>query len=56
VGLLRPYYNWAYNPYRHYGHRYGFGFYGRARGDLDFRPWLFVARAESSRRASTAPR
>jgi len=39
----RPYYNWAYNPYRHYGHRYGFGFYGRVRvNDLDFRPWTFV--------------
>lgn len=39
----RPYYNWAYNPYRHYGHRYGFGFYGRVRvGDLDLRPWTFV--------------
>jgi hypothetical protein len=39
----RPYYNWAYNPYRHYGHRYGFGFYGRVRvSDLDIRPWTFV--------------
>ena len=39
----RPYYNWAYNPYRNYGHRYGFGFYGRVRvGDLDLRPWTFV--------------
>ncbi|MGZ5444805.1 MAG: DUF6600 domain-containing protein [Thermoanaerobaculia bacterium] len=39
----RPYYSWAYNPYRHYGHRYGFGFYGRVRvSDLDLRPWTFV--------------
>ncbi|HEV7239639.1 MAG TPA: DUF6600 domain-containing protein [Thermoanaerobaculia bacterium] len=39
----RPYYNWAYNPYRHYGHRFGFGFYGRVRvNDLDLRPWTFV--------------
>jgi hypothetical protein len=39
----RPYYNWAYNPYRNYGHRFGFGFYGRVRvDDLDLRPWTFV--------------
>ena len=40
----RPYYNWAYNPYRNYGHgRFGFGFYGRVRvSDLDLRPWTFV--------------
>lgn len=39
----RPYYNWAYNPYRHYGHRFGFGFYGRVSvRDLDLRPWTFV--------------
>ena len=39
----RPYYNWAYNPYRHYGQRFGFGFYGRVRvSDLDLRPWTFV--------------
>ncbi len=39
----RPYYNWAYNPYRNYGHRYGFGFYGRVRvSDIDLRPWTFV--------------
>jgi hypothetical protein len=39
----RPYYSWAYNPYRHYGPRFGFGFYGRVRvSDLDLRPWTFV--------------
>ena len=39
----RPYYNWAYGPYRNWGHRYGFGFYGRVRvSDLDIRPWTFV--------------
>lgn len=39
----RPYYSWAYNPYRHYGQRFGFGFYGRVRvSDLDLRPWTFV--------------
>ena len=39
----RPYYSWAYNPYRHYGQRFGFGFYGRVRvNDLDLRPWTFV--------------
>jgi hypothetical protein len=40
----RPYYNWAYNPYRNYGGRsFGFGFYGRVRSsDLDLRPWTFV--------------
>lgn len=39
----RPYYGWAYNPYRDYGHRFGFGFYGRVRlSDLDLRPWTFV--------------
>ncbi len=39
----RPYYSWAYNPYRHYGHRFGFGFYGRVRvNDIDLRPWTFV--------------
>jgi uncharacterized membrane protein YgcG len=40
----RPYYNWAYHPYRNYGVRHGFGFYGRVRvSDFDLRPWTFVA-------------
>ena len=40
----RPYYNWAYSPYRNAGFgRYGFGFYGRVRvNELDLRPWTFV--------------
>jgi hypothetical protein len=40
----RPYYNWAYYPYRDYGvGRHNFGFYGRVRvSDLDLRPWTFV--------------
>jgi uncharacterized membrane protein YgcG len=39
----RPYYNWAYNPYRGYGSRLGFGFYGRVRlNELDLRPWTFI--------------
>ncbi len=39
----RPYYNWAYQPYRNYGVRHGFGFYGRVRvNDFDLRPWTFV--------------
>jgi hypothetical protein len=40
----RPYYNWAYQPYRNYGAQsFGFGFYGRVRvGDFDTRPWTFV--------------
>jgi len=38
----RPYYSWAYDPYRNYG-SHGFGFYGRVRvSDLDLRPWTFV--------------
>ncbi|HYH09728.1 MAG TPA: DUF6600 domain-containing protein [Thermoanaerobaculia bacterium] len=37
----RPYYNWAYHPYRSRHHN--FGFYGRVRvGELDLRPWTFV--------------
>jgi hypothetical protein len=37
----RPYYNWAYSPYRN--RDFGFGFYGRVRvSDLDLRPWTFV--------------
>jgi hypothetical protein len=40
----RPYYNWAYQPYRNYGARnFGFGFNGRVRvGEFDLRPWTFV--------------
>ncbi|HYK03021.1 MAG TPA: FecR family protein [Thermoanaerobaculia bacterium] len=40
----RPYYNWAYHPYRNYGARnFGFGFNGRVRvGEFDLRPWTFV--------------
>lgn len=40
----RPYYNWAYNPYRNRGWAQpGFGFYGRVRtNDFDLRPWTFV--------------
>ncbi len=40
----RPYYNWAYNPYRNHGWAQpGFGFYGRVRtNDFDLRPWTFV--------------
>ncbi|HUR83264.1 MAG TPA: DUF6600 domain-containing protein [Thermoanaerobaculia bacterium] len=39
----RPYYNWAYQPYRGYSARLGFGFYGRMRlNDLDMRPWTFI--------------
>lgn len=39
----RPYYSWAYQPYRNsYGH-IGFGFYGRVRvSDFDLRPWTFM--------------
>jgi hypothetical protein len=37
----RPYYSWAYQPYRNY--RMGFGFYGRVRiSDFDTRPWTFI--------------
>ena len=39
----RPYYSWAYNPYRNYGAYHGFGFYGRVRiNEFDLRPWTFV--------------
>src|SRR5688572_12163447 len=40
----RPYYSWAYNPYRHRGwSNHGFGWYGRVRThDFDLRPWTFV--------------
>jgi hypothetical protein len=40
----RPYYNWAYQPYRNYGNRFhNFGFYGRVRvSEVDLRPWTFV--------------
>ena len=37
----RPYYNWAYHPYRN--RDFGFGFYGRVRiHDVDLRPWTFI--------------
>jgi hypothetical protein len=40
----RPYYSWAYNPYRDRGWGgHGFGWYGRVRtNDFDLRPWTFV--------------
>lgn len=41
----RPYYNWAYTPYRNRGwSSHGWGWYGRVRtnGDFDLRPWTFV--------------
>lgn len=40
----RPYYSWAYNPYRNRGFgAHGFGWYGRVRtNDFDLRPWTFV--------------
>lgn len=40
----RPYYSWAYDPYRNYGvGRHNFGFYGRVSvNDIDLRPWTFV--------------
>jgi hypothetical protein len=38
----RPYYSWAYNPYRGSTH-FGFGFGGSIRvSDIDLRPWTFV--------------
>ena len=38
----RPYYDWAYRPYR-YHRDFGFGFYGRIRvGETDLRPWTFI--------------
>jgi hypothetical protein len=37
----RPYYDWAYRPYRHGGT--GYGFSGRVHAhDMDLRPWTFV--------------
>lgn len=37
----RPYYDWAYRPYR--TRDFGFGFYGRVRiHDMDLRPWTFI--------------
>ena len=37
----RPYYSWAYQPYRH--RDFGFGFYGRVRvSELDLTPWTFI--------------
>jgi hypothetical protein len=39
----RPYYGWAYNPYRNAYSHHGFGFYGRVRvNEFDLRPWTFV--------------
>jgi hypothetical protein len=39
----RPYYSWAYNPYRGRGWGNGYGWYGRVRtNDFDLRPWTFV--------------
>lgn len=40
----RPYYSWAYHPYRNRGvGSFGFGFNGRVRvSELDLRPWTFV--------------
>lgn len=40
----RPYYSWAYNPYRNRGWlNHGYGWYGRVRThDFDLRPWTFV--------------
>jgi hypothetical protein len=38
----RPYYNWAYSPYRN-RHDFGFGFRGRVRvNEVDLRPWTIV--------------
>lgn len=38
----RPYYDWAYRPYRS-GFDFGFGFYGRVHvRDVDLRPWTFI--------------
>lgn len=40
----RPYYGWAYQPYRRAGFDFGFGFYGRVRlNEIDLRPWTFVS-------------
>lgn len=39
----RPYYGWAYHPYRGYGAHGGHGFYGRVRlAETDMRPWTFI--------------
>src|SRR5438128_6987330 len=39
----RPYYGWAYAPYRRAGFDFGFGFNGRVRlNEIDLRPWTFV--------------
>ncbi|MFZ2489872.1 MAG: FecR family protein, partial [Thermoanaerobaculia bacterium] len=39
----RPYYDWAYDPYRSRGVTFGAGFYGRVRvGEMDLRPWTFL--------------
>ncbi len=39
----RPYYDWAYRPYRQYGPDINLGFYGRIRvSEIDLRPWTFV--------------
>ncbi|HEX9160492.1 MAG TPA: DUF6600 domain-containing protein [Thermoanaerobaculia bacterium] len=38
----RPYYNWAWQPYRG-GLDFGFGFFGRVRvNEVDLRPWTFL--------------
>ncbi len=40
----RPYYSWAYQPYRRPGFDFGFGFYGRIKlNEIDLRPWTFVS-------------
>ncbi len=39
----RPYYDWAYRPYRGGGLDIGFGFYGRVHvHEVDLRPWTFI--------------
>ena len=39
----RPYYDWAYQPYRRARLDFGFGFYGRVRlNEIDLRPWTFI--------------
>lgn len=51
----RPYYSWAYDPYRDY-RDFGFGFYGRIRiNEFDLRPWTFIdSNTISSRRIDRA--
>ncbi|HEX7707787.1 MAG TPA: DUF6600 domain-containing protein [Thermoanaerobaculia bacterium] len=45
----RPYYNWAYQPYRN--RTIGFGFYGQVRvSEMDLHPWTFM---DSGRLVST---